>query len=92
MPKPLLDGTFGHKDDLVIRWATLLILVIFFVRGVTSVNSNYAIIWVGNNLIMELSEKIFSKLLSLPTRFYDKKNVFCRLIARLTFDVDQVQV
>src|SRR5271169_4418449 len=32
--KPMLDGTFVHKDDTIIHFAPLLILVIFFVRGV----------------------------------------------------------
>src|ERR1039457_1408439 len=31
--KPMLDGTFIHKDDTVIRLAPLIILLIFFVRG-----------------------------------------------------------
>src|SRR5664279_4118842 len=31
--KPMLDGTFIHKDDTVIRLAPLIILVLFFVRG-----------------------------------------------------------
>jgi subfamily B ATP-binding cassette protein MsbA len=87
--KPLLDGTFVHKDDAVIRWAPLLILVIFFVRGVSSFVGSYAIGWVGNKVVMDLRDAMFRKLLALPTRFYDD-HATGNLISKLTFDVTQV--
>jgi len=87
--KPLLDGTFVHKDDTVMRWAPLFILVIFFVRGVASFVGTYAIGWVGTKIVMDLREGMFGKLLSLPTRFYDD-HATGNLISKLTFDVTQV--
>lgn len=87
--KPMLDGTFVHKDDTVIRLAPLIILVIFFVRGVASFVGTYAIGWVGNKLVMDLREKMFQKLLTLPTRFYDD-HATGNLLSKLTFDVTQV--
>ena len=54
--KPMLDGTFIHKDDTVIRLAPILILGIFFVRGVSSFVGTYAIGWVGNKVVMDLRE------------------------------------
>ncbi len=87
--KPLLDGTFVHKDDTVIRFAPIFILVIFFVRGVSSFIGTYAIGWVGNKLVMDLREAMFHKLLTLPTPFYDD-HATGNLISKLTFDVTQV--
>lgn len=87
--KPFLDGTFVTKDDTVIRWAPVLILVIFFVRGVAGFVSTYAIGWVGNKVVMDLRAEMFRKLLSLPTRFYDDHPTGT-LISKLTFDVTQV--
>ena len=69
--KPWLDGTFVHKDDIVMRWAPILLLLIFFVRGVTSFIGTYAIGWVGGKLVMNLRDEMFRKLLTMPTRFYD---------------------
>ncbi len=89
--KPLLDGTFVHKDDTVIRLAPILILAIFFVRGVASFIGTYAIGWVGNKLVMDLREEMFRKLLALPARFYDD-HATGNLISKLTFDVTQVTV
>ena len=87
--KPMLDGTFVHKDDAVIRYAPILILVIFFVRGVSSFAGTYAIGWVGNKVVMDLRELMFHKLLTLPTPFYDD-HATGNLISKLTFDVTQV--
>jgi len=87
--KPFLDGTFVHKDDTVIRWAPYLILVIFFVRGLTTFVSTYAINWLGNKIVMDLRAEMFHKLVSLPTRYYDD-HAAGRLISKFTFDVTQV--
>ncbi|MCR4304144.1 MAG: lipid A export permease/ATP-binding protein MsbA [Gallionella sp.] len=87
--KPMLDGTFVNKDDTVIRWTPVFILVIFFVRGVAGFAGTYAIGWVGNKVVMDLRDQMFRKLLSLPTRFYDD-HATGNLISKLTFDVTQV--
>jgi ATP-binding cassette, subfamily B, bacterial MsbA len=87
--KPWLDGTFVHKDDMVMRLAPILILVIFFVRGVTSFVGTYAISWVGGKLVLDLRDEMFRKLLTMPTRFYDEHSTG-KLISKITFDVTQV--
>lgn len=89
MVKPFLDGTFVHKDDMVVRWAPAFILLIFFVRGVASFLGSYAIHWVGNKLVMDLRVEMFGKLLSLPTRFYDD-HATGSLISKITYDVNNV--
>ena len=87
--KPMLDGTFIRKDDTIIKLAPLIILAIFFVRGIASFVGTYAIAWVGNKVVMDLREEMFHKLLTLPTRFYDD-HATGNLISKLTFDVAQV--
>lgn len=87
--KPWLDGTFVHKDDMVMRLAPILILVIFFVRGLTSFIGTYAISWVGGKLVLDLRDEMFRKMLAMPTRFYDEHSTG-KLISKITFDVTQV--
>jgi subfamily B ATP-binding cassette protein MsbA len=87
--KPMLDGTFIHKDDTVIKLAPLIILLIFFVRGVASFIGTYAIGWVGNKVVMDLRDEMFHKLLTLPTHYYDD-HATGNLISKLTSDVTQV--
>lgn len=87
--KPWLDGTFVHKDDTVMRWAPILILLIFFVRGVAAFIGTYALSWVGGKLVMDLRDAMFRKLLMMPTRFYDTHSTG-KLISKITYDVTQV--
>ena len=87
--KPMLDGTFVHKDDTIIRMTPIFILVIFFVRGSATFIGSYAINWVGNQVVLDLRNAMFAKLLSLPTRYYDD-HATGNLISKLTFDVTQV--
>ena len=89
MLKPFLDGTFVHKDDAVMRWAPALILLVFFVRGLSGFLGSYAIHWVGNKLVMDLRNEMFAKLMSLPTRYYDD-HATGALISKITYDVTQV--
>jgi subfamily B ATP-binding cassette protein MsbA len=87
--KPFLDGTFVQKDNAVMHWAPVFILVIFFVRGVAGFLGSYAIHWVGNQVVMELRAEMFSKLLALPTNYYDD-HATGSLISKLTYDVTNV--
>jgi len=87
--KPMLDGTFVHKDAFVIHWAPLIIILIFLVRGIAGFVATYAINWVGNKVVMDLRGEMFRKLLTLPTHFYDN-HATGNLISKLTFDVTQV--
>ncbi len=79
----MLDGTFVHKDDTIIRWTPIFILVIFFVRGVSGFFGSCVILWVGDKAVMDLCAEMFRKLLSLPTRFYDD-HATGSLISKLT--------
>ncbi|HEU0283029.1 MAG TPA: lipid A export permease/ATP-binding protein MsbA [Gallionella sp.] len=87
--KPMLDGTFVHKDQAMMRMVPVVIIVIFLVRGLATFIGTYAISWVGNKLVMDLRDAMFRKLLALPTRYYDD-NATGSLISKLTFDVTQV--
>ncbi|GAB5604468.1 lipid A export permease/ATP-binding protein MsbA [Sideroxyarcus sp. TK5] len=87
--KPFLDGTFVHKDDAVMHWAPVFILVIFLVRGIATFFGSYAIHWVGNKVVMDLRAEMFAKLMSLPTRYYDD-HATGSLISKLTYDVTNV--
>jgi subfamily B ATP-binding cassette protein MsbA len=87
--KPMLDGTFVHKDQTMMRMVPLVILLIFLVRGIATFVGTFAISWVGNKLVMDLRDEMFRKLLTLPTRYYDD-HATGSLISKLTFDVTQV--
>ena len=89
MLKPLLDGTFVEKDQRIMAWTPVVIVVLFLVRGIAEYLSHYSINWVGNRVVMDLRNAMFDKLLQLPTPYYDNYPAG-NLISKVTFDVTQV--
>jgi subfamily B ATP-binding cassette protein MsbA len=87
--KPLLDGSFVHKEGGLLTWLPALIVGLFLVRGFASYASDYAIGWVANKVVMDLRREMFAKLVRLPTQFYDN-HTSGSLISKFTFDVLQV--
>ena len=87
--KPLLDGSFVNKDPETIRLVPALIMGLFLVRGVASFASSYAMSWVGNKLVMDMRNLMFSKLVAMPTRYYDNTSSGGG-IANIAFNINQV--
>ncbi len=87
--QPLLDGTFVHRDETLIRWMPVIILGLIVVRGSAEYMGAYAINWVGNRLVVDLRAAMFDKLLALPTPYYDD-HASGNLMSKLTYDVTQV--
>src|SRR5260221_9545970 len=87
--KPLLDGSFVHKEGGLLVWLPGLIVAVFLVRGFASYVSDYAIGWVANKVVMDLRNAMFSNLVRLPTIYYDD-HTGGSLISKFTFDVLQV--
>lgn len=89
LTKPLLDQTFLDRDPKYIRWMPVVIIVLFLLRGLASFASTYGMSWVARRVIMQLRGELFSHLLKLPVRFFDRISSG-QLIARLTYHVEQV--
>ncbi|HET6491880.1 MAG TPA: lipid A export permease/ATP-binding protein MsbA [Burkholderiales bacterium] len=89
MLKPLLDGIFVEKNEVIMRWMPLIIIGLFLVRGLAEYTASYSINWVGNRVVMDLRNAMFARLLALPTPYYDD-HASGNLISRLTYDAAQV--
>lgn len=87
--KPLLDGSFVKKDPDMMRLIPMLLIGLFVLRGIATFTSSYAISWVSNKVVMDLRCLMFSKLVALPTRYYDD-NSSGALMSKITYDVNQV--
>jgi subfamily B ATP-binding cassette protein MsbA len=87
--KPLLDGSFVHKEGGLLVWLPGLIVAVFLLRGFASYVSDYAIGWVANKVVLDLRNAMFSTLVRLPTIYYDD-HTGGSLISKFTFDVMQV--
>ncbi|MBI4294345.1 MAG: lipid A export permease/ATP-binding protein MsbA [Betaproteobacteria bacterium] len=87
--KPLLDGSFVNRDNTQTYVIPLALVGIFLLRGVLSYVTSYALAWVSNKVVLDIRNAMFSRLLALPTRYYDNESSGV-LISKIAYDVNGV--
>lgn len=87
--QPMIDGSFVNRDPAAIQTVPLMIIGLFLLRGLANFTSAYCMASVGREVIHNLRRAMFTKLLHLPTRFYDQTSSG-DLLSKLIYDVEQV--
>lgn len=87
--KPLLDeGFLGAKGYYI--WAIpIAVIVLMFIRGMTSFGGGYLMAWVANKVLLTLRKDMFTSLMRLPDEEFQKGDTG-RLLNRFTVDANQV--
>ncbi len=90
MMKSLLDNGFSSSADSM-DWLfyPLAIMGLFLVRAIFGFAGSYAMSWVSNNVVTELRQAMFERMVRLPTRYYSD-NLSGRLMSRIAYDVSGV--
>lgn len=84
-----ITDAINQNDQAKQNLFPVLIIMLFFVRGVGSFLGNYYTALVSRNLVYELRVQVFNKLLRLPSSFY-LLNPAGTISSKLIFDVEQV--
>ncbi|HEU5280774.1 MAG TPA: lipid A export permease/ATP-binding protein MsbA [Gammaproteobacteria bacterium] len=87
--KPLLNKGLVAKNIHFLRFAPVLVLGVFLMRGLASFVSNYYIASASRSVIMCLRQDLFAHLQRLPARFYDNTSTG-QVLSVLLYGVDQV--
>ncbi len=90
MVKPLLDEIFFNRDRSMLMIVPLAILAIFLVKGIFYYSYNYLLEKVGQSIIKDLRNALYSHIQSLPLSFFHKKPTG-ELISRIISDVALIQ-
>ena len=64
--RPVLDGLFISKDESLLLVLPVAILAVAVLKGVFNYGQNYLMNYVGNQVIGDIREQLFSKLERLP--------------------------
>ena len=89
MMKPLLDGSFVERDPTTIQWLPIALIGLFIVRGLANFFTAYGLGWIARNVIKNLREEMFDRLVHLPASFYDGATTG-QIMSQLLYDVEQV--
>src|SRR3989454_10042329 len=78
-------GRRRSTGDSPIFYAAVLV-GLFLLRGILTFTSSYFLAWVSNRVVLDLRAAMFSRLVRLPTRFFDD-NSSGVLLSKIAYDV-----
>lgn len=87
--EPLLNKGLVGKNHDFLKWAPLMVLTAFMLRGLASFFSNYNIASVSRNVIMQLRQDMFAQLQRLPATYYDH-TTSGQILSVILYSVEQV--
>ena len=85
----MLDGSFVHKDLAVVNTTAILLVVIFFIRGVCGYLGAITMEHVAGHIVMTLRDAMHGKLIALPIRFVEDEPPG-PLVSKFTYDATQI--
>jgi len=86
---PLTDETLVAKNLETSQWIPYAFFVIFILRGLSGFGTELSLGWIGRRVISDLRRHVFSKLLTLPMRFFDNQAAG-PLLSRMSYNVEMV--
>ncbi len=85
-----IDNGLTEKNSELLFYMGLAIPFIFITRGIANFLATYSLSWVGTHVVNELRQDVFNHLIKVPVAFHDQ-NSTGDLIAKITYDIEQVQ-
>ncbi len=86
--KPTVDN-FGQKDAWGLMVIPVVVVAVFLVKGLAGYGSFYFLNFVGEDIIMELRNRLYNHMQQLPLAFFQREKTG-DLMSRITNDVNIV--
>ncbi len=87
--KQLMDNGFQGVTAFSVWWVPIVILGIFIVRGAATFVATYSMEWLANNVLRDIRQAMFAKLVTLPCSNFDTKSAG-QLISKMISEAQQV--
>lgn len=84
--KPVLDEIFINKNETLLLVLPLALFAVSVLKSAFSYGQNYLMNYVGNQVITDIRQELFGKLVRLPVQYHDA-NTSGRLVSRVINDV-----
>jgi subfamily B ATP-binding cassette protein MsbA len=84
--KPVLDETFIKRNEALLLALPLALFAVSVLKSAFSYGQNYLMNYVGNQVITDIRQELFGKLIRLPVKYHDA-NTSGRLVSRVINDV-----
>jgi ATP-binding cassette, subfamily B, bacterial MsbA len=80
--KPVLDEIFINKNETLLLALPLALFAVSVCKSAFNYGQNYLMNYVGNQVISDVRQALFAKLLRLPVNYHDR-NTSGRLVSRV---------
>ena len=87
--KPVLDEIFINKNESLLVVLPLALFAVSVCKSVFNYGQNYLMNYVGNQVITDVRQELFGKLIRLPIPYHDV-NTSGRLVSRVVSDVSMM--
>ncbi len=87
--KPVLDEIFINKNESLLVVLPLALFAVSVCKSVFNYGQNYLMNYVGNQVITDVRQELFGKLIRLPVPYHDV-NTSGRLVSRVVSDVSMM--
>jgi ATP-binding cassette, subfamily B, bacterial MsbA len=84
--KPVLDEIFINKNESLLLILPLALFAVAVLKSLFNYGQNYLMNYVGNQVITDIRQELFGKLIRLPVSYHDV-NTSGRLVSRVVSDV-----
>lgn len=84
--KPVLDEIFINRNEALLLALPLALFAVSVLKSAFSYGQNYLMNYVGNQVITDIRQELFGKLIRLPVKYHDA-NTSGRLVSRVINDV-----
>ena len=88
--KPVMDGIFVEKNEVMLRILPILVLGVFFVRSICDWGQRYQMRYVGLRIISDLRERLYDHIQDLSLSFLERSSSGV-LMSRITNDVNLLE-
>lgn len=86
--KQLVDAISAQESDARL-YLSVLIIIIFSIRGISAVIGNYATEFVARNVVNKIRQQLFDHVLELPCNYYDETSTG-GFLSKLVYNIENV--
>ena len=88
--KPVMDDVFVKQDIGMLRLMPIVVVIVFFLRGLGDYGQEYCMNYVGQRIIKDLRDRLYERILDLPLSFFHQERTGV-LMSRITNDVNVIR-
>lgn len=88
--KPVMDDIFVKQDIEMLRLMPIVVVIVFFLRGLGDYGQEYYMNYVGQRIIKDLRDRLYERVMDLPLSFFQQERTGV-LMSRITNDVNVIR-